>query len=351
MKSKKGVANIILVMIMVIIVFYLITLISGMVKKIIKNNLEISEIKVRLMREDIQIKDLKGDFTSPDIVNITLKKGPMKIISKNKVNVNLYADVISAVDLSNSMNILNAIDEAKDSTKSFIDSVLATEGNRIGLVGYKGTPIATSYCHDISTDVTSLKNKVDYWSASGSTCTCCAINKATEYLRNSENLKVMVVMSDGFPSDPCNEQGTGDARQDAIQAAAEAYNNYGIKVYTVGFGNLSDWVNMNAIATAGHGTFHYANLTKLEGAYLNISKEITEYVHEELFSYLKVVFYNATNSYQKQISDLPNPLETRTYYLNVSHEITNLQKIEIYAVSSTKSGEEVLRLLDIWKIK
>ncbi len=104
-------------------------------------------------------------------------------------------------------------------------------------------------------------------------------NKVEDTLRS----KAIVIMSDGEANRQCAEQGTGSAKHDAIQAACDAYNNYGITVYTVGFGNLADEATLKAMANCGHGQYFYAdNASALVNAYLNISSQIIEHSKNQI---------------------------------------------------------------------
>ncbi len=173
--------------------------------------------------------------------------------------------------------------EAKDANKAFVDIVLNSSGNRIGLVGYKDN-VDINDCHNLSADNISLANKVDGWEAIGATCICCGINKAVDDLFNyssSDKFRSIVVMSDGEANRQCSEQGTGNAKQDAIQAACDAYNNHGIIVYAVGFGPSADESTLQAIANCGNGSYYYANITNLIEVYKQIAQDIIKASYKE----------------------------------------------------------------------
>ena len=178
------------------------------------------------------------------------------------------------------------INVAKESNHVFIDTVLNTTGNRVGLVAYS-TSVDSSDCHDLSDDNVSLKSKVNSWSAGGSTCICCGINDAVDRLlaqSNEDKFMSMVVMSDGEANVECDRQGytpdlnnngqADDAGDDAIQAACDAWNNHGIKVYAIGFGSDVDETTMQDIADCGHGEYYYSNVSELSDVYQMIAKQI-----------------------------------------------------------------------------
>ncbi|MFA5174474.1 MAG: vWA domain-containing protein [Candidatus Pacearchaeota archaeon] len=171
---------------------------------------------------------------------------------------------------------------AKQANKVFIDSVLNISGNRVGLIGYATSSIS-SYSHVLSNDSVSLKAKVDQWVANGNTCVCCGINSAVSGLLNystSDKFRSMVVMSDGEANVQCAQQGTGNAKQDAIKAACDAYNNYGIRVYSVGFAD-ADETTLQAIATCGNGSYYYSSISEIAEIYQEIAEDIIEASYNE----------------------------------------------------------------------
>ena len=349
MKNKRGLSNIMIVLFLIIISIILISVTWSILKEIIEDKSEIYRKQTELVKEDIYIRNVEGDFSNPEIINIILTKGPGKRVLVNvSGGTTMEADIVSVVDLSLSM-AGSKITEAKTATKSFIDSILTIPENQMGLVGYS-TSVDDSDCHDLSNDAVSLKNKVDNWALEFWTCICCGINKGIEQLATSENIKAMVVMSDGDANRECAEQGTGNAKQDAIQAAADAYNNHEIKVYSVGFGS-PDETTLQSIAAAGDGAYYFADVSELEDIYTQISEEIKEYASIELFDHLKIIFYSETESYEKKITELPIPLETKTYEIDLTGKITTLVKIEVYAVAVTESGDQVIKLLDVWEVE
>ena len=170
------------------------------------------------------------------------------------------------------------LSSAKDANKILIDSILNFSGNRVGLVGYKNDAHPTRY-YELTNDSVILKIWVDSWYASGSTCICCGINKATQgFIENSteDKQKVMIVMSDGIANEECSEQGTGDAKQDAIQASCNAYEQYNITVHAVGFGQNTDETTLKSIATCGNGSYYYSDVSNIVEIYEQISQDIIE---------------------------------------------------------------------------
>jgi hypothetical protein len=154
------------------------------------------------------------------------------------------ADIILITDVSGSMNDrldsgstgftrncndpnLNRSDTKRISLaqcldKNFVNIVLNTSGNRIGLVAYSGKPnqqpeansvVIRSY-HDLSTDNTSLYSQINSYTADGATGICDSIRQARiilEQQSNASRQKYIIVMTDGIANvqcDPTNENNT-----------------------------------------------------------------------------------------------------------------------------------------------
>ncbi|MFH1451575.1 MAG: vWA domain-containing protein [archaeon] len=228
------------------------------------------------------------------------------------INFSMDADVYSVTDLSGSMDAQcaqynffcclisgmcstperceycggvweNKIGAAKDANYVFIDDVLNGSENRVGLVGYNGIADPDWY-HELSGDSDSLKAMVDFWDPFWSTCICCGINEAASKLVSDStpnNFRSMVVMSDGAANVKCAQQGTGNAAQDAIQSACDAYEDYGIKVYSVGFGSEVDENTLQSIAACGQGSYYYGDVDDLVEIYRQIAEEILNASYSE----------------------------------------------------------------------
>jgi len=176
------------------------------------------------------------------------------------------------------------IGTAKSANNIFIDAIIdGGDEHKVGLVGYSTSAPNSSY-HALSRNANSLKSKVNSWTATGNTCICCGINKGVDQL-NSEStpqkFRSMVVMSDGKANVKCARQNTGNAKQDAIKAACDAYEDYNITVYAVGFGSDTDITTLQSIASCGHGSFYFGNLEDLIEVYQQIADEIINATYSE----------------------------------------------------------------------
>lgn len=187
----------------------------------------------------------------------------------------------------------NKIQDAKDANDLFIDMILNESDNRVGLTAYSNTASDTNY-HALSNNSASLKSEVSSWTEGGATCICCGINKAVAGINadsNSSKFRSIVMMSDGDANRECAEQGTGDANNDAIQAACDAYDDYGIKVYTIGFGTEANVATLTSMAACADGSF-YSAIDDLEDIYEKIAEELIETAYYEQTVIVSGDFYS-----------------------------------------------------------
>lgn len=180
----------------------------------------------------------------------------------------------------------NKIGELKNATKAFIDILLNSTDNRVGLMGYSTGTINSAY-HNLSRNNVTLKAEVNTWAASGSTCICCGINSAVaDLLANSTSgrSRALVLMSDGEANVRCNPYSlcfdsacVEQAKKEAINAACNAYGNYSIKTYTIGFGNNATGLNettLQAIAQCSGGNYYYSNIGELEEKFHQVAQDV-----------------------------------------------------------------------------
>jgi len=284
------------------------------------------------------------------------------------------ADIVLITDISGSMNwqlnstslgisrncadpLLNEpntrrISLAKCLDNEFIDIILNTSGNRVGLVGFSGLPssIPSSSVttvilqHNLSTNNVSLKNQISSYNPNGATGTCGAIRAAYRILEQQSNAsrnKYIVLMTDGLANVQCNPsdfysttgcipficqdtsfctgggclyQQCGDyvsdrASNDSINASCKSFNDLNITVYAVGFGPVSACPLSNStlqsIATCGNGSyFASGNATELQSIYRDIAQTIV------------------TSSYSAQIANVTNVSKSILYpdsYIDIQY--------------------------------
>ncbi len=104
---------------------------------------------------------------------------------------------------------------------------------------------------------------------------------------NDSRTKAMMVMTDGQANYECAEQGTtgdldGDglsdtASDDAVQAACDAREGWGIAVYSVGFSDGADEPTLEHIAACGDGIYQKSNnVSALKEFYTDVAFSIIE---------------------------------------------------------------------------
>jgi hypothetical protein len=223
--------------------------------------------------------------------DLSMKTIPLRFGLENVTylfNESKRADVFSVTSISGGMSsnipgtTIKKIDSAKAANNQFIDIMLDNPLSRIGVIGYE-TVVKPEDYHPLSTDPAPLKAVVNQWKPGGSICVCCGVNTAVSGLlnqSNSSNFRSIVIMSDGAANSMCDEQGTGSASQDAINAACDAYNNHGIKVYTIGFGSDADAQTLQAMSACADGSY-YSTIDDLIYIYEQIANELIEAIYYE----------------------------------------------------------------------
>ncbi len=116
------------------------------------------------------------------------------------------------------------------------------------------------------------------------TCICCGVNASVELLRSNnavQRTRSLILMTDGQPNVDCPGMpgSTGNPVRDSIVSACNAYNNYSIRVYTIGFGTQTggevNWTLLKAMADCGGGAnYSGANSSELEIAFQKIIEQI-----------------------------------------------------------------------------
>jgi hypothetical protein len=106
MESKRAQAKVIVLIILILLIISLIILVWNFLSLLIKEQTKSYDIRTELLNTKIGIKDLD---VGGDHINITVKRGPEKIILVNEttlnitVNYTIAADIVSVADVSGSM--------------------------------------------------------------------------------------------------------------------------------------------------------------------------------------------------------------------------------------------------------
>ena len=99
---------------------------------------------------------------------------------------------------------------------------------------------------------------------------------------SSDRNRSMIVMSDGEANEETSmsnvpdHDGNGyvDARDHTIEAGCRAWEDHGIRVYTVGFGDEADEQTLNLTAECGNGKYYFADTGELADTFVNISETV-----------------------------------------------------------------------------
>ena len=241
--------------------------------------------RATLGEENITITDAELD-SKLDYNFLSRKTVPIRLgLRESFGGENRAIDVFSAAELSGSMNQnvpavgKKVLDLVQEGNEMFIYSILNISGSKLGLIGFSKDAEDATQQHDLSTDIVSLNNTVYSWKGGEGSCTCCGIDKAVEKLlvqSSPSRYRSIVLMSDGKANTACV---SGDAKQDAINSACNAWENNGIQVHVIGFGPTTtiDEATLQAIAQCGNGTYIYASASKLTDAYIQMANLLSTF--------------------------------------------------------------------------
>ncbi|MFW5991227.1 MAG: vWA domain-containing protein [Candidatus Nanoarchaeia archaeon] len=184
------------------------------------------------------------------------------------------------------------LDIAKNASKTYIDHILDDSlFHRIGLVNYSTD--GNSF-RELTNTREVLKDEIEDYEAEGGTCTCCAINRGRMQVEDSDNLRFIILMSDGEPNYYCDSTDDTTGSHDTSLAettaleAAERVCDENITLFTVGFGDeMSDDGQelMKELACNESDYYDATNVTELAEIYKQISEKIllkANYSHQTL---------------------------------------------------------------------
>jgi len=183
-------------------------------------------------------------------------------------------DMIILSDVSASMN--ESIEEMKSDTKDMFGFVLAYRYNKAGLVSFRRGIVDVEELTDNEEELSSV---VDTYVSEGSTCIACAINKGVELLKDRGTPhRVMLLLTNG-EANRCDYGGpTGEVctnpKSHTISKAAQAWTNYGIRIYAVPYEDDSDLETLQSITDAAHGEL-YDQGTPMSEVYSDIEELFT----------------------------------------------------------------------------
>lgn len=178
-----------------------------------------------------------SQYSAPIEFELYLKAGPDCTAYNNNFRVSQEPTKIRAT---------------KDASKSFVD--LVSETTQVGMVSY-ATSASTDHLLTIMSNPAnkdSVKNSIEAISPSlGNICLACAIDNGVNELMSARGRypnanRAIILMTDG-PGNVGN----------AMASATNARNN-GVIIYTIGFGNSADEVELTNIALLTNGEYYYA---------------------------------------------------------------------------------------------
>lgn len=203
-------------------------------------------------------------------------------------------DVVFAIDETGSMTTNDDEGQRIDATRSFIDTLNASNGDRSGFVQFTTTDYTEENCrwegwrrvcdrdyhvpqhndivgyHELSTDLGAVKGDLDEWAQGGTNITR-GIDVATTVHTNQSDPKenrVIVLLTDGRNQD----SGTTDSA--TVEAARRAHEDHGITIYPVGLGDNVDDSLMRQIEDVANGTYYHADdADELEELFGEIANE------------------------------------------------------------------------------
>lgn len=105
--------------------------------------------------------------------------------------------------------------------------------------------------------------------------------------------KAIIVMSDGEANYRCNgAYDVSEAKEDAINESCEAYDKYGIRTFTVGFGYSADRDTLESMANCSDGQYYNStSVDELIEAYKQISQYLVEFSSAQTVNYSNI--YNS----------------------------------------------------------
>jgi Mg-chelatase subunit ChlD len=200
------------------------------------------------------------------------------------VSCEIPTDVMLVLDRSGSMNDDGAspaqpLTDAKNAAASFVDRLKTTD--QVGVVSFASNasnPIDAI----LTSDLAKVKNVISKLSIlqpenSQNTNIGDGIKKADEELLSSRKkdgaTKVIVVLTDGEPTEP---EKAGDPKYPekyALSAAAEA-RDHGHEIYTIGLGNQVNTTFLSQVATGPDYFYMAATGKELNTIYKNIATAI-----------------------------------------------------------------------------
>lgn len=202
--------------------------------------------------ETLVIEGGMSDTSSKILVPMDLEvEGAYVDITGQSITNESAMDMVILSDISASMN--ESVENMKSDTKDIIDIVLAQTYNKAGLVSFRTTVVDVKPLTDNKQE---LFDVVDTYVPEGSTCIACAIKKGIELIEERGTpQRVMLLLTNG-EANICTYGLCYNPKEQAVEMAAYAWNEYGIKIYAVPYEDDSDLETLQNITDAANGKLY-----------------------------------------------------------------------------------------------
>lgn len=411
--NKRGISNVILVIILILLAIVLILIIWGIISIRIKEQGEITQATQQLLIERFEIKNISGSFPNPGESTAIVGRGPTKIIFVNISFIERKSDIVFLVDSTASMGSL--IGNASEVVIQFVNKLKQQNIDaRLALIefrdyngsqpcGYNNFPNKTHVFSDevFTTDTTEYANRMIAISNSvggssdGPESHLTAINSSFLLPFDENAKKILILISDAKPhARDCFTDGAdlsfsfsdyyingenlttyplNDTNPDMpacykgpeyVSSITNELRNRNVVFYEINSdrpwrrpdgsvapaGVCDNRIDLEMSSATGGRFYNFEQASDIQGIIDDLANQLVEnYRGEQIISYLYLVFYNANETQTIKI-DKPPILPYETKKYEFETSLTNVIKAELYPVIVTPSGKEVIGpLVDTWK--
>jgi flagellin-like protein len=409
-KNQRGLSAVITTLLIILFAIVAVGILWIVVKNLITKDVEEVSTKWKFFNEKVEISDVGIDPGNDLLLTVQVRRSSGTLIVRTSEEEGVEAveaDLISVTDLSGSMigclqvnsncdsdekcddvfegayyfdanngcygmipgtlhfcettcggTSFDKLTPTREANIGLVSTILVEpdeSDSRIGLVGYN-TSIKSFLGLTGKGGTDDLIDEINSWRAWGGTCICCGINRAEQELQTSpaETPKVMIVMSDGQSGRECVEQGTGDPKEDAIEAACDANASLEqLTIHSVGAGTDADAETLQEIAKCGNGDYcSVEEVSDLIATYEEISGQIIKtHTSKTELSFIRVYFYNATSFSVTRDISVPEALKTEAGTFDLTGEIIGpITKVEIYPIIVSSGKEVIGPMSDVWEV-
>ncbi len=197
----------------------------------------------------LQLFTFNGEVIAPTDPPTPPPNSPTNSCTLTPLDVMIIFDRSGSMSEGGGSKLRNAL----SATKSFVDNLSQNNENRVGLSIFSENGDLLS---GMTNDFSSIKQKLDTITASGSTCIHCGIDLANIEIAASGRdgiKKVIILLSDGSANRPKPDS---LARQKTLDSAFSGYNQNRTAYHTIGYGDADDEALLRQISTLSSGQFY-----------------------------------------------------------------------------------------------